>query len=785
MATKIKHQLAKKSLSPAFNRARIYWVQKKAFFYRKYSKSLKPSRLILLKIFFHRLSLRSSVAWSKLIFALRSYFAEANVLISWKQPKKNLSHAKHVGKDQKPSWRYKQLAKDSFLIIIGAFLSFTFLFLPFEGYQLVSSLPNPRTLSVRDIPVSTKIYDRNGILLYQFYADENRSLIKLTDLPKYVPAATIAIEDKNFYHHFGFDPFGMVRAAVTIIQGRQIQGGSTITQQLIKSALLTPEQTISRKIKEVILSIWAERLYSKDQILTMYLNQVPYGGSTFGVQTAAQIYFGKSAKDLTLGEAAYLAGLPSAPSVYSPFGTRPDLAKKRQAQVLSAMVDTGVVSKEAAEKALSEKLVFENPETVIKAPHFVMYVKDYLIKRYGSRLVEQGGLEVTTSLDYKLYEKTNEILRQGVEKQAYLSVGNGAVLITNPQSGEILSMSGSTDFFNTSHDGNVNVTVSERSPGSSIKPLNYALGFENHSITPSTIVLDTPVVYQSPGQPAYRPQNYDNRFHGPVSVRVALASSYNIPAVRVLEKNGIKNFIDFARKLGLTTLTDPNRYGLALTLGGGEVTMVDMATAYSAFATSGNRVNLKPVLKVKDYLGHTLEDNTTPDWQSQNTLPVISPKTAYLINNILSDDGARAPTFGRGSILNVPNHQVAVKTGTTETKRDNWTIGFTPSFLVAVWVGNNDNSPMSPFLESGNTGAAAIWNPIFQEVLKDQPNETFTPPANLIPVQICSVNGLLPCENCPQVNTELFTPGTEPKIACNITKEERDRFLKQTDPRPN
>jgi membrane peptidoglycan carboxypeptidase len=213
--------------------------------------------------------------------------------------------------------------------------------------------------------------------------------------------------------------------------------------------------------------------------------------------------------------------------------------------------------------------------------------------------------------------------------------------------------------------------------------------------------------------------------------------------------------------------------------------MVDMATAYSAFATSGNRVNLKPVLKVKDYLGHTLEDNTTPDWQSQNTLPVISPKTAYLINNILSDDGARAPTFGRGSILNVPNHQVAVKTGTTETKRDNWTIGFTPSFLVAVWVGNNDNSPMSPFLESGNTGAAAIWNPIFQEVLKDQPNETFTPPANLIPVQICSVNGLLPCENCPQVNTELFTPGTEPKIACNITKEERDRFLKQTDPRPN
>ncbi len=731
------------------------------------------------------LSLSRSARWLKrnllkkrrAAFLNQARFFTQKVWEIFSNAKERAKRLTHVFVSKK---RFPKIVRESLLIASGALLSLFFIFLPIEGYQFVSSLPNPKTLSVRDIPVSTKIYDRNGVLLYQFYADENRSLINLSDLPKYVPEATIAIEDKNFYHHFGFDFFAMVRAALAITLGQSIQGGSTITQQLIKSALLTPEQTVSRKIKEIILSIWAESMYSKDQILTMYLNQVPYGGSTFGVQTAAQIYFGKNAKNLTLAEAAYLAGLPSAPSVYSPFGTRPDLAKKRQAQVLAAMVETKAITKEEFQKALSEKLNFENPETVIKAPHFVMYVKDYLVKKYGSRLVEQGGLEVTTSLDYKLYEKTNEMLRLGVERQSYLAVGNGAVLITNPKTGEILSMSGSTDFFNTTHDGNVNVTISERSPGSSIKPLNYALALEKNYISPSTIILDTPVSYQSDGQPPYRPQNYDNRFHGPVPARIALASSYNIPAVRLLEKNGLKNFIDFARKLGITTFTDPNRYGLALTLGGGEVTMVDMATAYSAFATGGYRVNLKPVLKVRDYLGHALEDNTTNDWQNQNIIPVISGRTAYLIDNILSDDTARAPTFGRGSILNIPGYQVAVKTGTTETKRDNWTIGFTPNFLVAVWVGNNDNSPMSPFLESGNTGAAAIWNPIFQEVLKDQPTENFSPPANIIPIQICATNGLLPCENCPLITTELFVSGTEPKIACNFTRDERDRLLKQT-----
>jgi hypothetical protein len=377
-AIKKKRQIAKNNLALTFSRAATYWSQKKAFFYKKRRKSIKPSSLAEQKILLHLLFLKVTIALDKVVKRGNGLFIKVKSFFYQKPLQKTHSKVQPVVKKLKPGKRYKRIGRDILLVAVGSFLSFVFIFLPFEGYQLVSSLPNPKTLSVRDIPVSTKIYDRNGVLLYQFYADENRSLIKLADLPKYVPAATIAIEDKNFYHHFGFDPFGMARAAVAIIQGKPIQGGSTITQQLIKSALLTPEQTVSRKIKEITLSIWAENLYSKDQILTMYLNQVPYGGSTFGVQTAAQIYFGKNAKDLTLGEAAYLAGLPSAPSVYSPFGTRPDLAKKRQAQVLSAMVDTGVITKEASEKAQD---AFE--QRAEEAAHIELTTRGQLVQLVG------------------------------------------------------------------------------------------------------------------------------------------------------------------------------------------------------------------------------------------------------------------------------------------------------------------------------------------------------------------------------------------------------------------
>lgn len=659
-------------------------------------------------------------------------------------------------------------------ISVGVFM--LLVVIPLSLFIFFSTLPDPRLLAVREVPLTTKIYDRNGILLYQFYVNENRSLVTLGELPAYLPKATIAIEDQNFYSHQGFDLSAIARAAYADALGTSMQGGSTITQQLIKTTLLTPERTLSRKIKELALSFWTEKVYTKDQILTMYLNQVPYGGATYGVEAAAEIYFGKHAKDLRLGEAALLAGLPSAPSAYSPFGSHPELARDRQRQVLAAMVRDHYITLAEAEMAGTEKLNLAPIESSIKAPHFVMYVRDHLAKTYGIRTVEQGGLSVVTSLDYSLYEKVLETLQEGVEKQKYLNVGNGAVLVTNPKTGEILAMVGSTDFFDSAHDGNVNVTIRPRSPGSSIKPLNYALAFERGLLTASTILDDSPITYRVASQPPYSPGNYDGRFHGKVTVRVALGSSYNVPAVKVLEKNGVNNFIDFAKTTGITTFDDEDRFGLSLTLGGGEVLMTDMATAYSVFADLGMKTELQPILTVRDYKGEIIEDNTHRIESSR----VVSPQTSFIISSILSDDSARAPTFGAGSYLNIPGHTVAVKTGTTETKRDNWTIGY--SFgddprLVAVWVGNNDNSPMSPALESGNTGAAAIWHPIMQDLLKDKPNTPLTKPDNIIGVEVCAIGGKLPCDNCPFKRTEYFIRGTGPKEACTFTKEEIDKIL--------
>ncbi|MBI3887860.1 PBP1A family penicillin-binding protein [Candidatus Microgenomates bacterium] len=681
--------------------------------------------------------------------------------IWWEKKRKSLS--KHF------VWKRENRL---FYIFAGALVFFVFIFIPFWAKMELDKLPNPNLLSVRDISVSTKIYDRNGILLYQIYADENRSIVNLNQVPKHLVDATIAIEDRNFYHHLGFDPIGIARAAMINNNTNEIsQGGSTITQQLIKSALLSPERTWQRKIKELVLSFWAERIYTKEQILTMYLNQIPYGGSAYGIEAASQSYFNKPAKNLTLAESALLAGLPSSPTTYSPFGLHPELAKQRQKMVLDSMVAQGYITQPQENYALSQPLKYGPLETSIKAPHFVMYVRDLLAKKYGNKRVEQGGLEVITTLDYAMYENVNKIVHDGVENQKYLNVGNGAALITNPKTGEILTMVGSTNFFDTQNDGNVNVTVALRSPGSSIKPLNYALAFENNFISPSAMIDDAPIIYRSSNGSTYAPQNYDNRFHGRVSVRSALACSYNIPAVKILGKNGVENFINFSKKLGITTFTDPTRYGLALTLGGGEVTMMDMAAAYSPLANQGTKVELNPIIKITDYRGKVLEEHVT------TSESVISPKTAFLISDILADNNARTPAFGPRSALVVPNHTVSVKTGTTQEKRDNWTIGYTPSYIVAVWVGNNNNAPMSMALESGNTGAAAIWNPIMQSILSDKPDEGLVKPENVISVQVCGLNGLLPCANCPFVRTEYFVKGTEPKYACTFTKEEVEKIL--------
>ncbi len=600
--------------------------------------------------------------------------------------------------------------------ILGIVACITFIFIPYNIYQFLKELPSPDHLSLREISVTTKIYDRNGILLYEIYTDQNRTPLTLKEIPDLLKKATIAIEDKEFFKHQGISIKAITRALYFNLNNEarndgKLQGGSTITQQLIKSALLTPERTITRKVKEIILAFWAERLYSKDQILEMYLNQVPYGGTAWGIEAAAETYFGKSVKDLTLGESALLAGLPAAPTLYSPFGAHPEYARVRQKEVLERMVEDGYITKKEKERVEKENLNFRKSDIPIKAPHFVMYVKELLVGRYGARAVEKGGLRVTTSLDYNLQTKIEKIVRDNIDNLKNLNVGNGAALITNPKTGEILAMVGSRDYFDIEKDGNVNVVLSLRQPGSTIKVVNYALALQK-GYTAASVLEDTPISYQIPGQKPYVPINYDGKYHGKVPLRIALASSYNIPAVKVLASLGVKNMIEQGKRMGITSWSDESRYGLSLTLGGGDVTMLDMAKVYGTLASSGNKVDLLPITKVTNYKGNVLEENNSGD-----TSPTIPTSVAFILSDILSDNNARTPAFGPNSTLNIPGKTVAVKTGTSNDKRDNWTIGFTPSYLAAVWVGNNDNSPMNPILTSGITGAAPIWHYIMLSLL--------------------------------------------------------------------
>jgi 1A family penicillin-binding protein len=637
---------------------------------------------------------------------------------------------------------------------IGIFISFISFYI-----FILKDLPSPSTLSTQLIPQTTHILDRSGHELYKIYLNQNRTLIKLTDLPIYTRQAVLAIEDKNFYHHGGFSISGSLRAAWRIITNGRLEGGSTITQQLVKTSLLSPERTLQRKVRELILSLAVEVMYSKDQILEMYLNRVGFGGATYGLEEASQTYFGIPAKELNLAQAAFLAGLPASPTTYSPYGTHPELAKARQKEVLRQMVAAGFISWDQAAAASAYELIFRPPATNIQAPHFVMYIKDLLAQKYGNELVEQGGLEVTTSLDLNVQHQAEKIVSEEINKISPLHISNGAALVTKPKTGEILAMVGSKDYFDLEHDGNVNVTFSLRQPGSSIKPLNYALAFQN-GFTPATIIDDSPITYSVPGQPPYSPINYDHRYHGRVTLRTALASSYNIPAVKILSANGVNKFIDFSKSMGITTWDDPARFGLSLTLGGGEVKMTDLATAYGVFANSGKKVDLVSILEVKDSRGHILEQIKKDDPDQ-----ILDSKIAFLISNILSDNSARAPTFGVYSQLNIKNSQVAVKTGTTNNLRDNWTIGYTPDFLVAVWVGNNDNSPMS-YVASGVTGASPIWRKITDSLLRENPSPGFSPPPDLLKIMICQTTGQLPCSTCPG-KPEYFLPGTQPKTSCN------------------
>jgi penicillin-binding protein 1C len=594
------------------------------------------------------------------------------------------------------------------------------------SWFIFKTLPDPNQLITHQPILTTKIFDRNGELLYKIYRQENRTLVDLKDIPQTLIKATIAIEDAEFYSHHGFSIKGIVRAIVKDVKGDRLYGGSTITQQLVKNTLLSPEKTLLRKIREIILALMVETKFSKDQILQMYLNEVGFGGAAYGVEEAAQAYFGKSVKDLNLAEAALLAGLPASPTQYSPFGTHPEKAKERQALVLQRMLQEKFITNEEKILAENEELHFSQMKNEIKAPHFVMFIKEMLVQQFGEQFVEQGGLQVTTSLDINLQNRAQNIIREEIEKLKSLKIGNGAALVTNPATGEILAMVGSQNYFDLANDGNVNVTTRSRQPGSSIKPVMYSLALES-GFTPATIISDTPITYQVAGQPPYSPKNYDSRFHGNVTLRRALASSYNVPAVKVLSALGVDKMIKRGTDMGITTWDDPSRFGLSLTLGGGEVKMVDLAVAYGTFVNQGRRVDLNPILEIKN----------------------------FLLTDILSDNNARTPAFGPRSWLNITGHpHVAVKTGTTQNLRDNWTIGYTADYLTAVWVGNNNNSPMS-YVASGVTGASPIWNKIMTYLLKDTPDKEFPIPEGIIRTKVCG-------------KEEYFITGTESKVTCPV-----------------
>jgi len=655
----------------------------------------------------------------------------------------------------KKSRSLARLAKLLFLGVIALFIG-SFVILPLFAFNL----PSPDKI-VRREGFSTKILDRNGQVLYDIFAEQKRTPVVLSDIPEDLKNATVAIEDKNFYKHQGFDPFGILRGISRIFTRGYAQGGSTLTQQLVKNVLLTPERTIIRKIKEFLLAIQIERKYSKDEILQMYLNEAPYGGTAWGVETASETYFDKEVMDLNLIESAILAGLPQRPSYYSPYSGYPDAYIDRTKQVLRRMREDGYISEDEEEDALNELPVVEIQErgANFKAPHFVQYVQRILEERYGERVVEQGGLKVTTTLDLELQEAAQGIVKGEIEKVVSLHITNGAAVVINPQTGEILAMVGSRGFNDPDIDGQVNVTLSLRQPGSAFKPFTYVTAFKK-SYTGSTPIMDVPTEFPGGiGQPTYKPVNYDGKSRGPVQVRFALGNSINLVAVKMLAMVGIKDTLSTAYDLGISTLPPTqdtlSRVGLSLTLGGGEVKLLELASAYAPFMNQGFRVDPIAILKVEDSEGKVLEEI-----KPEKGRRVLTPEQAYLIADILSDNEARKEVFGLNSLLNIAGRQIAVKTGTTNDKRDNWTVGGNSQSLAGVWVGNNDNSEMLQ-VASGVTGASPIWRRIILESLKEKPNISFEVPGGIVTKSIDSVSGYSAHDGFPS-RIEKFIVGTEP-----------------------
>lgn len=617
-------------------------------------------------------------------------------------------------------------------------IGFVFLFGLFIYYT--GQLPDPSVITSRRVNESTKIFDRSGEnLLYDVHGEEKRTIVQWDKISENIKKATLAVEDSEFYSHRGVDFISILRAVYKdLITLRPSQGGSTITQQLIKKALLSDEKTIPRKIKEIALSVQVERKYSKDEIFWMYLNQIPYGSNSYGIEAASLTFFNKHAADLTLSEAATLAALPQAPSYYSPYGNHATELISRRNYILERMNNLGYINNADYLLSKSEKPVFNPPPKDFKAAHFVIMVKEYLIQKYGEDMVEKGGLKVFTTLDTKIQSIAEDVVvKYGKINAEKYKASNAAFVAMDPKTGQILALVGSRDYFDIANEGNFNVATAPRQPGSSFKPFAYAQ-LISAGFTDSTVLFDlrtefNPMCdssvnqeYDAFGIKCYHPQNYDGRYRGPVTIREALGQSLNVPSVKVLYLAGIDETIELAHKMGITTLNDRSRYGLSLVLGGGEVKLVDMVSAFSVFANDGVKEKQSFILKVVASDGTVLEEYRKDEER------VVETQVARMISDILSDNKARGPVFGYNSSLYFPERQVAAKTGTTQENRDGWLIGYTPSITAGVWTGNNNNKPMTA-AGAGVSAAGPMWHEFMARALEETPPESFIQPD---PVQI-------------------------------------------------
>ncbi|MBI4160431.1 MAG: penicillin-binding protein [Candidatus Yanofskybacteria bacterium] len=626
-----------------------------------------------------------------------------------------------------------------------AVLGFVFLVVLFLYYA--SQVPDPSAIAIRRVSESTKIFDRDGeTLLYDIHGEEKRTIIPWEQIPETIRKATLISEDADFYEHKGVDLRSILRALYKdVTQLSTSQGGSTITQQLVKNAILGKEKTLARKIKEAVLSVQVERKFTKDEIFWMYLNQIPYGSNTYGIEAASQNFFGKQTSELNLPEAALLASLPKAPSFYSPYGNHlPELITRRN-NLLKRMRDLSAITEEEYSNALENIPEFEPPQENITAPHFVIMVREYLIQKYSEDMVQNGGLKVITTLDSKLQKIAEEVVEKyGTINAEKYKAYNASLVAANPKTGEILAMVGSRDYFGNAEpegcipgksckfEGNFNVATGSRQPGSAFKPFAYASAFDR-GFTDSTILFDLPTEFNPEcnwsavqkkdpnGLDCYNPQNYDGRFRGPVTMRQSLSQSLNIPSVKTLYLAGVNNVIDLAHRMGITTLNDEDRYGLSLVLGGGEVRLVDMVSSYGVFANDGVLVPQTFIKKIVSSNGTILEESKKEESR------VLEPQVARLISDVLSDNNARGPVFGYNSALYLPDRQVAAKTGTTQENRDGWLVGYTPSLVTGIWTGNNNNDSMTKE-GAGVSAAGPMWHEFMSRTLIDMPLDNFTKP---------------------------------------------------------